>query len=78
MTVGYKRIQRSTGSLQSVTWVTRGSKRLGGLRRVTRGYMKKHWITRGYRGFQGVTGDYKGLQKVRRGYKRLQGVIRVC
>ena len=27
-----------------------------GLRRVTRGYMKKHWITRGYRGLQGVTG----------------------
>ena len=45
---------------------SRSSKRLGGLRRITRGYMKKHYITRGYRGLQGVTGGYKGLQKVTR------------
>ena len=45
---------------------SRGSKRLAGLRRVTRGYMKKHCITRGYRGLQGVTWGYKGLQKVTR------------
>ena len=31
-------------------------KEVGGLRRVTRGYMKKQWITRGYRGLQWVTG----------------------
>ena len=50
---GYKRLQEDREGyrrLQWVPWVARGSKRLGGLRQVTRGYMKIHWIIRGYRG----------------------------
>ena len=43
-----------------------GCKGLGGLQRVKRVYMKKHWITIGYRGLQGVKAGYKELQKVTR------------
>ena len=42
---GYKRLQEDREGyrrLQWVPWVERGSKRLGWLRRVTSGYMKKH------------------------------------
>ena len=44
--------------------VTRGYKRLKGLKGVTAGYKELQGVTRGYKGLQKVT---KGLKKVRRG-----------
>ena len=42
---GYKRLQEDREGykrLQRVRWVARRSKKLGGLRWLTKGYMKKH------------------------------------